>query len=62
MTVIDQMLAVLESLKAMPPTRARALAITKLEEAAFWTSAAMAHVDSPIDWVAKKPSPKSSTS
>lgn len=37
--------AAVEIEKAIPPTRERALALTKLEEAMFWTSAAAAHAN-----------------
>jgi len=50
-TVLEQMKDVLDSLRALPASRARGEAIKKLEECAFWASAAIAYTESPIDTI-----------
>jgi len=64
MTLDEKMKAVLDHLRTLPNSRERSLAITKLEECAFWSSSAAQGVSSPIDWVmgeepAKPPRSKS---
>lgn len=41
----------LDQLRSLPKSREQSLAITKLEECAFWASCASRRVTSPIDWV-----------
>ena len=48
MTVLEQYRALLASLRALPKGRASALAITNLEQSAFWASAAAEGTESPI--------------
>lgn len=42
--------ALLDGIRSLPKSREQSLAITKLEECAFWTSCASRCVASPIDW------------
>lgn len=51
MTLAEKMKEVLDHLRTLPVSRERALAMTKLEECAFWSSAAAQNISSPIDWV-----------
>lgn len=51
MDLADHFKALLDELRALPKSREQSLAITKLEECAFWTSCASRRVSSPIDWV-----------
>jgi len=48
----------LEGLRALPASAAKERAIEKLEESAFWASAAVSGVSSPIDHVTGDDAPK----
>lgn len=47
----------LDHIRKLPQGRSRELAIERLEECAFWTSATMAGQPSPIDYVNPSPLP-----
>jgi len=47
-TLAEEMKVVLDHLKRLPATRERSLAITKLEECAFWAACAVQGVVDPI--------------
>lgn len=51
MDLADHFKALLDAIRALPKSREQSLAVTKLEECAFWTSCASRRVASPIDWV-----------
>lgn len=61
MNLAEKMKAVLDHLRTLPQSRERALAMTKLEECAFWSSAAAQKVSSPIDWVMGEEAPVRAT-
>jgi hypothetical protein len=44
-----KMKAVLDDIRALPKAREQSLAITKLEECAYWTALAVDGIVSPID-------------
>lgn len=50
--------ALLAHLKTLTPSKARDNAIQRLEEASFWTSAAIVGTDSPIEYTSDKPARK----
>lgn len=51
MTFDEKLKAVLDHLRTLPASRSASLAVTKLEECAFWASCAANGIASPIDWV-----------
>ncbi len=53
----DKMKAVLEDLRALPVSRERSLAITKIEECAYWAALALEGITSPIDRALGPPKP-----
>lgn len=53
--IVDRFKALLDEIRALPKCREQSLAITKLEECAFWASCAQSRVASPIDWVNEPP-------
>lgn len=52
MTLAQKMAAVLVELRAMPKSREASLAITKLEECAWWAALAVEGITSPIERLA----------
>lgn len=58
MNIFDRYKALLDDLRALPKSKARDNAIQRLEESAFWTSATVTGVESPLAWAAKDESPK----
>ncbi len=55
MTLAQKMAAVLVELRALPKSRESALAITKIEECAWWASLAIEGITSPIEKLAEEP-------
>lgn len=58
MTLADLLKATLDEIRTLPKSREQSLAITKLEECAYWASCAVRGIGSPIDWVQEQPEPK----
>lgn len=57
MNIFDRYKVLLDELQALPKTKARDNAIQRLEESAFWTSATVTGVESPLAWSAAKDPP-----
>lgn len=53
MTLAKKMAGVLVDLRALPRSREASLAITKLEECAYWAALAVEGIVSPIDRLAE---------
>lgn len=57
MNIFDRYKALLDELQSLPKSKARDNAIQRLEESAFWTSATVTGVESPLAWSAAKDEP-----
>lgn len=53
MSPYDAYRKLLDGLRTLPPSPSKERAIERLEESAFWASAAIVGEDSPIDYVTK---------
>lgn len=62
MTLAQKMAAVLKHLRELPKSRESALAITKIEECAWWASLACENITDPINKLAEQDEPKKAAS
>lgn len=62
MTLAKKMAAVLVELRALPKSREASLAVTKLEECAWWASLAIEGITSPIEKLVDLDEPKKARS